>query len=253
MQCGFHTLDCGSFVSAKHIPQLADTAEVLETLQDEKTVSELLVIVANERGAIEAAKHSNVSYLGFPFSVSETFQLRNTNATRQEAFERLSNIHQTALESGKQVVAYLSMAFGNPYGDKYDTLEILEWVDRIKELGIGIISLADTVGNAKTKDIEFLFDRAINKHPEIRFGAHFHSKPQEWLQKIEPAFYHGCRRFDSALLGKGGCPMAGDDLTGNIATESLLLWLQEKGHIQFDMQQFAAAVHTASIVYGNIS
>lgn len=253
MQCGFHTLDCGSFVSAKSIPQLADSSEVISEVENETTNSELLVIVANERGAENALQHKNIDYLGFPFSISETFQQRNTNASRAEAFERLGKIQTLAAEHNKKVVAYLSMAFGNPYGDKFDNVEILDWVVRIKELGIQTISLADTVGSAQTKDIAYLFDKTISAHPEIRIGAHFHSTPQDWLKKIEPAYYHGCRRFDSALLGKGGCPMAGDDLTGNIATENLVLWLQQKGALDLDLDAFPKSVALAANVYGGLN
>jgi hydroxymethylglutaryl-CoA lyase len=223
----FDVLDCGSFVNPESVPQMADTAEVISEISKIESKTKLLVIVANERGALRAVVHPKISYLGYPFSISETFQRRNTNSTRQDAFIRLAKIQEIAMASGKEVVAYISMGFGNPYGDEYSPEITIEWAEKIASLGIRIISLADTMGVANTKDIEKTYMGLINHLPHIEFGAHFHSTPSDWLPKIESAYLAGCKRFDGAILGFGGCPFASDHLVGNIATENLIHFINK--------------------------
>ena len=225
---GFDVLDCGSFVNPESIPQMADTAEVIQAISEVETNTELLVIVANERGALRAVAYPKIKYLGFPLSVSETFQKRNTNASREEAFRRLARIQDIAVASGKEVVAYLSMAFGNPYGDDWSAQEVAEWASKIASLGIRIISLSDTVGTANAEQLGDLFSEIHDRLPHVEVGVHLHAKPNEWLAKVEAAYNHGCRRFDAALGGFGGCPMAKDDLVGNIPSEGAFSWLSQR-------------------------
>jgi hydroxymethylglutaryl-CoA lyase len=227
LQVGFDILDCGSFVSPKAIPQMADTKAVLAQLDTTNSTTKLLTIVANLRGAEEAVAFSQISYVGFPLSVSETFQLRNTNKTIAEALEEIKAIQSLCTMHGKELVVYLSMGFGNPYGDPYDTDYILQIVQQLVAMGIRTISLADTVGVAAPTTIAYLFDALIPAFKEVRFGAHFHSTWETATEKIETALAHGCTYFDSAMKGIGGCPMAKDDLVGNIASEQLLAYLQK--------------------------
>jgi hydroxymethylglutaryl-CoA lyase len=227
LQVGFDILDCGSFVSPKAIPQMADTKAVLAQLNTTNSATKLLTIVANLRGAEEAVAFSQISYVGFPLSVSETFQLRNTNKTIAEALEEIKAIQSLCTIHGKELVVYLSMGFGNPYGDPYDTDYILQIVQQLVAMGIRTISLADTVGVAAPTTIAYLFDALIPAFKEVRFGAHFHSTWETATEKIETALAHGCTYFDSAMKGIGGCPMAKDDLVGNIASEQLLAYLQK--------------------------
>lgn len=219
---GFDVLDCGSFVSPAAVPQMADTAEVIDAISNIETATELLVIVANERGAIRAAVYPKIKYLGFPFSISETFQRRNTNQTRQDAFLQLAKIQEIALASGKQVVAYISMAFGNPYGDDHNNEMIREWAEKIAGLGIRVISLADTTGLATPEQIETTYKKLIAHLPHIKIGGHFHATLTDSSIKIEAALRGGCRRLDGAILGFGGCPFAKDELVGNVPTELLM-------------------------------
>jgi len=228
LQQGFDVLDCGSFVNPESIPQMADTAEVIQAISEIETNTKLLVIVANERGALRAVAYPKIKYLGFPLSVSETFQKRNTNASREEAFRRLARIQDIAVASGKEVVAYLSMAFGNPYGDDWSSKEVAEWASKIASLGIRIISLSDTVGSANAEQLGDLFSEIRERLPHVEVGVHLHAKPNEWLAKVEAAYNHGCRRFDAALGGFGGCPMAKDDLVGNIPSEGAFSWLSQQ-------------------------
>jgi hydroxymethylglutaryl-CoA lyase len=228
LQQGFDVLDCGSFVNPESIPQMADTAEVIQAIGEIETKTKLLVIVANERGALRAVAYPKIKYLGFPLSVSETFQKRNTNASREEAFRRLARIQDIAVASGKEVVAYLSMAFGNPYGDDWSSKEVAEWASKIASLGIRIISLSDTVGSANAEQLGDLFSEIHDRLPHVEVGVHLHAKPNEWLAKVEAAYNHGCRRFDAALGGFGGCPMAKDDLVGNIPSEGAFSWLSQQ-------------------------
>lgn len=227
LKVGFHTIDFGSFVSPKAIPQMRDTAEVLAQLDLSDTSSQLLAIVANERGARDACVHPAITYLGYPFSISETFQLRNTNATIEESLERVATIQELCLQHNKQLVVYLSMGFGNPYGDAWNVEIVERWSARLHDMGIGILSLSDTIGVATPESITYLFSNLIPRFPEVEFGAHLHTEPHKWREKVEAAFQSGCRRFDSAMKGFGGCPMAKDDLTGNMATENLLLYFED--------------------------
>ena len=247
LKVGFPVLDFGSFVSPKAIPQLSDTAEVLAGLELDpdpiKHPTKLLAIVANLRGAEAACSFKEISYLGFPFSVSETFQLRNTNSTREESFIRVSEIQELCLKNGKQLVIYLSMGFGNPYGDPYSAELLAEWAEKIAGLGIKIISLADTVGLATTQQITTALTHLIPQYPLIEFGVHLHSTPEGSRDKIAAALKGGCLRFDGALKGIGGCPMAGNDLVGNMDTELILGYLKEQGlHLSIN----EAALNTAS-------
>ncbi|WP_373515545.1 hydroxymethylglutaryl-CoA lyase [Persicitalea sp.] len=228
LQVGFDTLDFGSFVSPKAMPQVSDTAEVVEGLDFEKTNTKLLAIVANERGAQDACKFEQIKYLGYPFSISETFQLRNTNASLKESVERVKAMQELCEAHAKELVIYISMGFGNPYGDPWSPELVGHWIEKLAEFGAKIFSLSDTVGVAKTKDIYSVFEELIATRPDLEFGAHFHTRPLEWQDKVEAAYTAGCRRFDGALLGYGGCPMAQDDLVGNMPTERLLEFAAEK-------------------------
>ncbi|MFM7401474.1 MAG: hydroxymethylglutaryl-CoA lyase, partial [Bacteroidota bacterium] len=211
LQVGFDTLDFGSFVSPKAIPQMRDTAEVLGMLDLSATKTRLLAIVANERGAEDACRHPEIQYLGYPFSISETFQLRNTNATISESLERTMAIQELCVKHGKQLVIYISMGFGNPYGDPWNVEIVQKWVNELIPLGIGIFSLSDTIGCSNPDNISYLFSNLIPACPEVEFGAHLHTHPATWKEKVEAAWNSGCRRFDGALNGLGGCPMAKDE------------------------------------------
>jgi hydroxymethylglutaryl-CoA lyase len=221
LDVGFHTLDCGSFVSAKSIPQMADTAKVISQLAI-NSITKLLVIIANVRGAEEAVAYQNITYLGFPFSISPTFQLRNTNSTIEESLQRVEDIQNLCIKNNKQLVVYLSMGFGNPYGDEYNEEILLKWADEMVQRGIKIISLADTVGVAGPHQISFALSTLIGKYPQVEIGVHLHSKPSDWQQKLQAAINTGCTRFDGALKGIGGCPMAKDELVGNMNTEWMI-------------------------------
>lgn len=229
LQVGFDTLDFGSFVSPKAIPQMADTREVLANLQLENTSTKLLAIVANQRGALDASVFEEIQYLGFPFSISPTFQLKNTNSSMEESFDRVKDIQALCIKSGKELVVYLSMGFGNPYGDLYDASILLEWADRMVQEEIKIISLADTVGLASPEQISLALSTLIPQYQAVSFGVHLHSSAQNWKDKLKAAHDSGCRRFDGALKGIGGCPMAQDELVGNMDTEKMIEYFQEKG------------------------
>ena len=228
LQVGFDTLDYGSFVSAKAMPQVSDTAAIIPKLDLSTTSTKLLAIVANERGAMEACAFEQITYLGYPFSISETFQLRNTNSSVEESLQRVDAIQSLCIKNNKKLVIYISMGFGNPYGDLWNPDVVLHWVKKISEYGVKIFSLSDTVGLAKTDDIKSLFKHLIPTHPDLEFGAHFHTKPEEWKAKIDTAYDAGCRRFDGAMLGYGGCPLAQDDLVGNMPMEKLIDYTTEK-------------------------
>lgn len=227
LKVGFDTLDFGSFVSPKAIPQMRDTSEVLAKLDLSSTATKLLAIVANERGAQEACQYPEIQYLGYPFSISETFQLRNTNATIAESIERTKAIQDLCTAHDKELVLYISMGFGNPYGDPWNVEIVQRWVDSLAPMGIRIFSLSDTIGCSNPENISYLFGNLIPAYPGIEFGAHLHTQPHNWREKIEAAWRNGCRRFDGALRGFGGCPMAKDDLTGNMAMENLLFFLDD--------------------------
>ncbi len=229
LRVGFDTIDFGSFVSPKAIPQMRDTAEVLAKLDLSSTSSKLLAIVANERGASDACQFPEIEYLGYPFSISETFQLRNTNATITESIERTEAIQELCMANGKQLVLYISMGFGNPYGDPWNVETVCRWVNALIPLGIKIFSLSDTIGCSNPENISYLFSSLIPAYPEIEFGAHLHTHPSTWHEKIQAAWESGCRRYDGALRGFGGCPMAKDELTGNMATENLIDFFESVG------------------------
>jgi len=227
LRVGFDTLDFGSFVSAKAIPQMADTAEVLKKLDTKKSQTKLLAIVANLRGAEDAAQFQQISYLGFPFSVSETFQLRNTNSTIQQSVERVKEIQALCKSSGKELVVYLSMGFGNPYGDPYSNEIVFSWAEQLANLGIEILSLADTVGLATPQQVFSITHYLIKAMPNKTIGVHLHSHPNGWKDKLKAAIDAGCIRFDGALKGIGGCPMANDDLVGNMDSSKMITYFKE--------------------------
>jgi len=228
LKVGFDTIDAGSFVSPKAIPQLKDTAEVLSKLDMSSTKSKLLVITANKRGAEEAVQFDEVSYLGFPFSISETFQKRNINSTIEDSLRRLDNVQNLCVKNNKKLVTYFSMAFGNPYGDEWSPEIVANWVGKlIQESGVNVLSLSDTIGTSNPDSIKWLFEYVIPNFPEVEIGAHLHTTPDTWKEKIAAAIQSGCKRFDGAIKGFGGCPMATDDLTGNMATENIISYLNE--------------------------
>jgi len=222
LNVGFDTIDFGSFVSPKAIPQMRDTAKVLDKLNLSETSSKLLAIVANIRGANDACQFEEIDYLGYPFSISENFQMRNTHKTIQQSVDILQDILKISTRSNKEVVVYLSMGFGNPYGDPWSVDIVAQWVEKLAEYGVKIVSLSDTVGSSTPEVIRYLFSNLIREYPQIEFGAHLHTKPSSWFEKVDSAYKSGCRRFDGAIKGFGGCPMAKDELVGNMPTEKLL-------------------------------
>ena len=222
LRVGFDTIDFGSFVSPKAIPQMQDTAEVLAQLDLSKTDSKLLAIIANTKGAELASIHKEIQYLGFPFSISENFQMRNTHKTIAESIVTLNEILEIANKSNKEVVTYISMGFGNPYGDPWNVEIVGEWTEKLANMGVKILSLSDTVGSSTPEVIDYLFSNLIPKYSHIEFGAHLHTTPDSWFEKVDAAYKAGCKRFDGAIKGFGGCPMAKDDLTGNMPTEKML-------------------------------
>ncbi len=224
---GFEATDCGSFVSPKAIPQMADTKEVLDNIDKTNSKSKLSVVVANKSGAIKAAEHEKVDIIGFPFSISENFQQFNTNKSREEAFEMVKEINQIANDNGKHMLIYLSMAFGNPYGETWNEEIVKEWSKKMADIGISSINLSDTIGVADEKTIVDLFQNLIPHYPEIEFGAHFHTVYTEWHSKVQAAYDNGCRRFDGAIKGLGGCPMSKSDMVGNMPTEKLISFANE--------------------------
>ncbi len=228
LRIGFDTIDFGSFVSPKAIPQMRDTAEVLEQLDLERSKSRLLAIVANLRGAQEAALHPQISYLGFPLSLSETFQKRNTNKSIEDAFQVVEQINNLCRKNGKTLVVYLSMGFGNPYGDPYDSGVPEAFVEKLHKTGVEIVSLSDTIASAGPEEIEKIFSHVSSRYPHIELGLHLHTQQHEAREKVDAAYKAGCRRIDGALLGFGGCPMAKDELTGNLPTEEIVRYLADK-------------------------
>ena len=229
LKVGFDTIDAGSFVSPKAMPQMADTKSVIPLLDLSSSISKILVIVANKRGAEEAVQYDEITYLGFPFSISETFQERNINSNIKESLKRLEDVQNLCVKNNKELVTYFSMAFGNPYGDEWSPYIVAHWSEKLlNEFGIKILSLSDTIGTSNRENITWLFNKLINEFPTVEFGAHLHTTPNKWEEKIDSALKSGCVRFDSALKGYGGCPMADDHLTGNMATENLLAFLNHK-------------------------
>lgn len=251
LRVGFDSIDFGSFVSPKAIPQMQDTAEVLAQLDLSQTRSKLLAIIANTQGAILASVHPEIHYLGFPFSISENFQMRNTHKTIAESLITLQEILEIADRGNKEVVAYLSMGFGNPYGDPWNTEIVGEWTQKLSDMGVKILSLSDTVGSSTPDVISYLFSNLIPKYPEIEFGAHLHTTPNKWFEKIDAAYKAGCRRFDGAIQGFGGCPMATDNLTGNMPTEKLLSYFtSQKENTNTSPMSFESAYNEASKLFG---
>ena len=250
LQVGFDTVDFGSFVSEKAIPQLKDTREVLNLLDLSESKSKLLAIVANIRGAEAAILHDEISYLGFPFSISETFQRRNTNSSIEESMETVRRMLELCDLSGKQAVVYLSMGFGNPYGDEWNEYIVSYWASQLVGAGARILSLSDTTGVSTPEKIDLLLPSLISNFPDVEIGVHLHSTPATRLEKLEAAYVAGCRRFDSALKGFGGCPMASDELTGNMATEEVITFLEGKGEsLGLNMFKWNEAVALSARVF----
>jgi len=243
LKVGFDTVDFGSFVSPKAIPQLRDTAEVLSKLELTKTKSNLLAIIANLRGAQDAVQFDEIKYLGFPFSISETFQQRNTNSSIAESLVRVEEIQKLCIKHNKELVVYISMGFGNPYGEEWSPEIAIHWSRKLHDMGIRILALSDTIGVSNPQNITQLFSTLIPELKDVEFGAHLHTTPDKWEEKVKAAFDSGCRRFDSAIKGFGGCPMATDKLTGNMPTENLISYFK-KNNIPFslDLQAFAVAM-----------
>ena len=250
LQCGFDTIDFGSFVSPKAIPQMQDTSAVLAQLDLSKTKSKLLAIVANMRGAVDAILHPEIHYLGYPFSISENFQMRNTHRTIAQSMEILKEILNLAAAHDKEVVTYLSMGFGNPYGDPWNVDIVGDWAERLAGMGVKILSLSDTVGTSTPEVIEHLYSNLIPKYPKIEFGAHLHTTPNKWHEKVDAAYSNGCRRFDGAIQGFGGCPMAKDELTGNMPTEKLLSYFTSaKVETNINTMSFESAHNEAAKIF----
>jgi len=250
LRCGFDTIDFGSFVSPKAIPQMQDTAEVLSHIDLSTSKSKLLAIIANLRGAELAIIHPEIQYLGYPFSISENFQMRNTHKTIRESIEILQEILNMADRNNKEVVAYLSMGFGNPYGDPWNVDIVSEWTEKLASMGVSILSLSDTVGSSTPDIIRYLFSQLIPKYPDIEFGAHLHTTPTAWHEKVDAAYKAGCRRFDGAIQGFGGCPMAKDELTGNMPTEKMLSYFTtEKVECNISPMSFESAHNEATKLF----
>jgi hydroxymethylglutaryl-CoA lyase len=250
LQVGFDVLDFGSFVSPKAIPQMADTKDVLPQLDLSNTNTKLLAIIANTRGAEEAVAYEQIAYLGFPFSISETFQQRNTNKSIAESLVQIEEIQNLCVQHGKQLVVYISMGFGNPYGDEYSAEIAIKWVGKLAAMGIKTIAMSDTVGVAEPANIEYIFKSLVPEFKDVHIGAHFHSTPNKWEEKIQTAYDNGCLRFDSAMKGIGGCPMAKDDLVGNIATENIVSWCDRKDiPLNINKEAFFTALQTAAEIF----
>ena len=249
LRVGFDTIDFGSFVSPKAIPQMVDTAAVLSQLDLSKTTSKLLAIIANTRGAADASKHKEIDYLGYPFSISENFQMRNTHKTIAQSVITLLEILEIANKSDKEVVVYISMGFGNPYGDPWNVDIVGEWTEKIANMGVKILSLSDTIGSSDPENIDYLFSNLIPLYPNIEFGAHLHTTPTSWFEKVDAAYKAGCHRFDGAIQGFGGCPMAKDELTGNMPTEKLLSYFTTNKMNNLNALSFESAYNEATKIF----
>ena len=250
LQVGFDTLDFGSFVSAKAIPQMRDTADVLSKLSLDNTTTKLLAIIANVRGAQEGAKHPEITYLGFPLSVSETFQQRNTNKSIASAMQQVAQIQEICSRQGKTQVIYISMGFGNPYGDPWSAEQVIRFVEELQQLDVKIVSLSDTIGVSNPENITYLFSQLIPAFPAIEFGAHLHTTPDTWQEKVKAAYGAGCRRFDGAIRGFGGCPMAKDELVGNMPTENLIAYFRNIGlNLNLNKEAFQKALAASGAVF----
>lgn len=252
LDVGFDTIDFGSFVSPKSIPQMRDTADVLRQLNLDFTNSKLLAIIANKRGAADACHFPAIKYLGFPFSISETFQQRNTGSTIADSYVNLEQIQNLCIQNDKKLVVYLSMGFGNPYGDVWNEQIIEHWVNKLSNLGIEIISMSDTIGVANPDSIQYVFKNIVPAYSSIEFGAHLHTTPDTWREKIHAAYENGCRRFDGAIRGFGGCPMASDKLTGNMATENIIDYAEAQGlNLHLNKEALYDAMHESNSVFGH--
>ena len=250
MEVGFDVLDCGSFVSPKSIPQMADSGEVLDHIDKSRSHTKLSVIVANVRGAEKALEHGNVDILGFPFSISETFQYRNTNKDQEEAFSQIKDILTLTGKEGKDLNVYFSMAFGNPYGEMWKWEDVDKWAQRFSDIGIKNILLSDTTGTGNLDQIELLFENIPHKYPGVDFGAHLHNRYEDSYKKLKAAYGKGCRRFDSAIKGIGGCPMAKDDLVGNMPTEQVINFMaSEKIEHSLNLLNFESAYNKAKDIF----
>jgi hydroxymethylglutaryl-CoA lyase len=250
LKVGFDTIDFGSFVSPKAIPQMADTKEVIQKVKIQHSKTKLLAIIANQRGAEDAVVFDEITYLGFPFSVSETFQLRNTNATIAQSLARVEEIQNLCIKNKKELVVYISMGFGNPYGDVYNEAIVFDWVNKLVDMGIKIISLADTVGLATKEQVYQVTKHLVHALPETEIGVHLHSTPANWKEKVEAALMAGCKRFDGALKGIGGCPMADDELVGNMDTELMIPYFNEKKLLNnLDLNALAQCSKIASDIF----
>lgn len=250
LRVGFDTIDFGSFVSPKAIPQLKDTADVLSKLKLEETKSKLLAIVANKRGAEDASKFEEINYLGYPFSISETFQKRNTNASIEQSLSRVEEIQNLCKKHNKKMVVYISMGFGNPYGDDFHEDIVAEWIEKLAQLEIEIFALSDTIGVSEPIIINRLFSTLIPEYPSLEIGAHLHTTPDTWKEKISSAYESGCERFDGAILGYGGCPMAADELTGNMATENLVSYFSEQNiDLDINIEEFKQSKSLANQLF----
>lgn len=251
LRCGFDTIDVGSFVSPKAIPQMKDTAQVLKSLDLSTTNSKLLAIVANLRGAQDAVAHTMIDYLGFPFSISENFQMRNTHKTIAQSVALLEDIIELAYLHDKEMVVYISMGFGNPYGDPWNVEIVGEWTQRLYAMGVRILSLSDTVGTSNKDSIRYLFSNLIPLYPDVEFGAHLHTTPTTWYEKVNAAYTSGCRRFDGAIQGFGGCPMAADALTGNMPTEKLISYFASvQANDRIKTMSFESSYNEALKIFG---
>lgn len=250
LKVGFDTIDFGSFVSPKAIPQLRDTANVLNQLDLSTTKSKLLAIIANTRGAEDAVKFEEISYLGFPFSISETFQQRNTNSSIKQSLKSIEEIQTLCVNNNKKLVVYISMAFGNPYGDVWNSEIVIEWTKKLSDLGIEIIALSDTIGVSNSENISYLFKNIVPEFATVEIGAHLHTTPTTWMEKVDAAYQNGCRRFDGAIKGFGGCPMATDKLTGNMPTENLISYFtKNKINTTINQEEFNTALIKAVQVF----
>ena len=249
LRVGFDTIDFGSFVSPKAIPQMVDTRDVLAQLDLSKTSSKLLAIIANSRGADDACQHPEIDYLGYPFSISENFQMRNTHKTIAQSVVTLQDILNKADAVNKEVVVYISMGFGNPYGDPWNVDIVGEWTERLSKMGVKILSLSDTVGTSNPENRNYLFSNLIPEYKDIEFGAHLHTTPSTWFEKVDEAYKAGCRRFDGAIQGFGGCPMAKDKLTGNMPTEKVLSYLTTKKASNLNAMSFESSYNEATKIF----
>jgi hydroxymethylglutaryl-CoA lyase len=247
LKVGFNAVDFGSFVSPKSIPQMRDTGQVLQQLELTETSSKLLAIIANVRGAQDAVEFDEISYLGFPFSISETFQQRNTNSSISQSLQRVEEIQDLCIRNKKKLVVYISMAFGNPYGDEWGSDIVLKWTKELVKIGIKTVALSDTTGVSNPQNISYLFSNLIPAFPGVEFGAHLHTTPDTWEEKVNAAYNSGCLRFDGAMKGFGGCPMAEDKLTGNMPTENLIdFFLKKNVSLNIDTNAFGDAMLMAT-------